>query len=349
MRYSNILIALSIVLVGCKPDLQEPNVPEVTQLSDGMLVLCEGLFQHNNATISWVTLPSGESDRNFFETKTARGLGDTGNDMQRYGGKIYIVVNVSSTIEVMDAHDFSPLKHIEMMQNGQSKQPRSLAFANGNAYVTCFDGYVDVIDTLTLNVIQRIPVGENPEGLAVANNKLYVANSGGLNFPNVDSTLSVIDLNSHTELQKITVGKNPGAVLANSSGAIFVIARGDYGSTPSRLRKIDSNTDQLINDSYSFDVTGIAPMSSSQMLVYNASGIRRFDYAVDGLDYSYPINISQIYTLYGVAYHPIEDCLYILDAMNYTNQGYVRKFALDGTLLSSYQTGLNPSRILFFQ
>jgi YVTN family beta-propeller protein len=69
--------------------------------------------------------------------------------------------------------------------------------------------------------VQRIAVGQNPEGLAVSNGKLYVANSGGLNFPDVDSTVSVIDLTTHTELLKITVGKNPGGVCVDSEGDVL--------------------------------------------------------------------------------------------------------------------------------
>lgn len=348
MKYFSLITIITLGLVGCKEDPPAPGTSDVQKLENGMLVLCEGLFQHNNSSVSWVELPGGNSIGNFFETKTTRGLGDTGNDMAQYGSKIYIVVNVSSTIEVMRASDFLPVKQIEMMDGGQPKQPRSMAFANGNVYVSCFDGYVDVIDTATLTVTERIAVGANPEGVAIANNKLYVANSGGLNFPNVDTTVSVINLASHTELTKVTVGPNPGGVLANDAGDVFVIARGDYGAVPSRLRKIDSGTDQVVNNTYTFDISGMAPMNSTDMIVYDATGIRRFNFQADAIDFTYPLNMSEIHTLYGVVYHPSEQNLYVLDAMGYTNQGFVRKFSTSGNLISSYQVRLNPSKILFF-
>ncbi|GAB5418664.1 MAG: hypothetical protein Crog4KO_04210 [Crocinitomicaceae bacterium] len=348
MKYFNLLILVSLLLVGCKEDQPEPFVPTVDKLENGMVVLCEGLYQQNNSTISWVQLPGGAQDASFFETKTARALGDTGNDMLRYGGKIYIVVNVSSTIEVMNALDFTPVKQIEMMEGGQPKQPRSLAFANGNVYITCYDGYVDVLDTSSLEVSQRIAVGANPEGLAVSNNKLYVANSGGLNFPNVDTTVSVIDLTSNTELQKITVGMNPGGVFANDAGEVFVIARGDYGGVPSRLRKIDATTDQVVNASYGFDISGMSAMSATDMIVYDADGVYRFNFQTDQVEETFAINMSAVNTLYGVKYQPTENALYLMDAMGFTNQGVIRKYDTSGNFISSYQVGLNPSKILFF-
>lgn len=342
------LLPVLVLLVACKKDPVEPT-PEVpsSDLQNSMLVLCEGLFQHNNSTVSWVNFENDGINANFFEYQAGRNLGDTGNDMQRYGGKVYVVVNVSSTIEVLDTKTFKPVAQIEMQDGGQAKQPRSIAFANGKAYVSCYDGYVDVIDTITLTVTQRIPVGSNPEGVAVFNNQLYVANSGGLNFPDVDSTVSVIDLTTHAELTKITVGANPGAVLSNGLGDIFVISRGDYGAIPSRLKRINTATNQL-EETYAFDITGLAQYDSYKMLVYNATGISRFDYQLNAIDQHDFIDISNVQTLYAVAFNPADNNIYVMDAMGYTNLGFIRKYSNSGTWIKDYQVGLNPSKIIFY-
>ncbi len=345
MKYIS-FIGLIVLFSACKKP--EPVAdPSSAELTNSMLVLCEGLFQHNNSSITWVDFSDESDHHNFFESQVQRSLGDTGNDIKRYGGKIYVVVNVSSTIEVMDAKTFKPIAQIPMFANGQSKQPRSLAFASGKAYVTCFDGFVDVIDTSNLSVTQRIPVGENPEGLAVSNGKLYVANSGGLNFPNVDSTVSVIDLTQNMEISKITIGKNPGGVLVNNAGEIFVIARGDYGADPSRLKKIDPLTDQVI-ETYSFNISGMNPMDNDNMLVFNATSVSRFNFQSNGIAQQDFIDLTDVYTLYNVVYRPSDGHFYVMDAMNYTNLGFVRKYNNAGVLVKSYQVGLNPSKIIFY-
>ena len=345
MKYVSFFILL-VVLASCKKP--HPADPEpIEKIENSMLVLCEGLFQHNNSSVTLVDFATNASQTQFFETQTGRSLGDTGNDMKRYGGKIYVVVNVSSTIEVMNAGNFKSVKQIEMFANGQPKEPRSIAFSGGYAYVSCYDGFVDVIDTATLTVTQRIPVGANPEGLAVSNNKLYVANSGGLNYPNVDSTVSVIDLPSNIELQKITVGNNPGSILVNESGDVFVIARGNYGTIPSRLKRIDPATDQVV-DNYSFDISGMTSYNADNMLVYNASGISRFNFTSNGIAQSNFVDISGVQTLYGVEYNPNDDGIYVLDAMSYVNLGYVYKYSTSGNLLKTFNVGLNPSKIVFY-
>lgn len=339
-----------LLVVACKKDQPEDTVIEDT-LDNGMIVLCEGLFQYNNASVSWVDFENGSVANNLFVSKTGRQLGDTGNDMKQYGGKIYIVVNVSSSIEVMDATTFKPIHQISMIAGGTAKQPRSLAFHNGYVYVTCYDGYVDVIDTASLNITQRIQVGANPEGLSIANNKLYVANSGGLNFPQPDSTISVIDLNTHTEIKKITVGMNPGGVITDSQGDIYAIIRGDYAGVPSRMVRINTQTDVLA-ETFPFDASGLYPMNDQFLLSFynystDESSIGLFDPMTEALVSSNYISTAGITTLYGMKYNPSKNTIFILDGMNYTNTGYVREYSTTGVELKNYHVGLNPSKIIF--
>mgnify|MGYP003667534376 FL=1 len=255
--------SLLLVLISCKKEPEEIVVNST--LENGMVILCEGLFQQNNSSVSWVNFSNSTITNTLFQDRAFRLLGDTGNDMQRYGNKIYIVVNASSTVEIIDALSFKPLQQILMQNGGIAKQPRSVAFYGSNAYVSCYDGFVDVIDTTSMLVTQRIQVGANPEGMAVANNKLYVANSGGLNFPNVDSTLSVIDLSTNTELQKIVIGKNPGSVIADSQGEIYVINRGNYGAIPSSISRVSSQTDAVLSE-LSINATVITHMNSDFLI-----------------------------------------------------------------------------------
>jgi len=344
------LVIIGVSLISCKKNQLEVTTVDES-LENGMIVLCEGLFQYNNASVSWVNFDSGAIANNLFTAKTGRQLGDTGNEMKQYGGKIYIVVNVSSTIEVMDAATFKPIQQISMISNGSAKQPRSLAFNNGNVYVTCYDGFVDVIDTTSLIITQRIQVGSNPEGLSVANNKLYVSNSGGLNFPTPDSTVSVIDLNTHTEIKKITVGMNPGGVITDSQGDIYTIIRGDYAGVPSRMVRIDTQNDVLA-ETFAFDASALYPMNDQFLISYynystETSTIGLFNPLTETLTSANYMSTAGITTLYGMKYNPSTNTIFILDAMNYTNTGYVREFSTSGVQLTSYHVGLNPTKIIF--
>ena len=140
------------------------------------------------------------------------GLGDTGNDMIIYGSKLYVVMNGTSQVTVINASTGSLIRRIDFVDGANPKSPRYATAARGRVFVTSYDNTVSVIDTSSLSIVGSVTVGANPDGIAATNNYLYVANSGSYNFPDVDSTVSVIDINTLTETRKITVGKNPNKI-----------------------------------------------------------------------------------------------------------------------------------------
>ena len=344
-------VVLILLFFSCKKDKPATNFV-ASHLSNGMVVLCEGLFQQNNSTVSWVDFTNSNVSNTLFLEKVGRQLGDTGNDIQQYGGKIYIVVNVSSTIEVIDANTFQTIQQIPMINGGVSKQPRSIVFHGSNAYVTCYDGFVDVIDTSTFSITQRIQVGANPEGMAISNNKLYVSNSGGLNFPNVDSTLSVIDLSTNAELQKIVIGKNPSGVIADLQGEIYVINRGDQGAIPSSITRVDSQNDVVLSN-YPINATHIVKMNNDFLIANydystNLNTVSVFDPVNEVITNANLIPSAGITSLYGIHYNAIKNQIFISDAMNFTNSGYIRSYTSNGSHLQDYHVGLNPNKIVFY-
>lgn len=350
MRFRIIILFVALALVSCKKKKPEDSPAAPNYLSGGVLVLNEGLFNHNNASLTWLNMSNGSLISDFFEQKTNRGLGDTGNDMQRYGNKIYIIVNVSSTIEVMNASTGDAITQISMINGSTPKQPRFITFKGSKAFITCYDGYVDVLDTASLTITQRIQVGANPEGMAISNNRLFVCNSGGLNFPDVDSTVSVIDLNTLSEITKITCGPNMGDIAVDESGEIYAISRGDYGSTPSRMHRI--NPVSLVKEeTFNFDASSITEYGN-QFIIVNSSGstvhTKLFNTTSETLSSSDFFDLTNVETLYGIQYRASNNKFYICDAMGYTVNGKIHIFNTSGILEQSFNVGLNPNSILFY-
>jgi hypothetical protein len=350
MRLSSIFL-IAILFSACHKD-QVPQT-SVDHFEKGMLVLCEGLFQQNNSSLSWINKSSGEVELEFFTAKNGRLLGDTGNDMQRYGGKIYIVVNNSNTLEIISATTGKSIKQVTMYDGAIAKQPRNITFYEGNAFITCYDGYVDILDTASLSITQRIKVGSNPEGLVVAQNKLFVSNSGGLAGSIGDSTVSIIDLSTFQETTKLTVGRNPGAIVLDAEGEIYVIARGNYSNIPSRMVRIDTQNENVL-ETFPFDASGMCKMGNNLLVTYynyatHENQIRLFDAQNEVVLEDNFISTSQITTLYGIYYYPNSNKIYCLDAMGFVNTGYVRQYSASGVYEKSFHVGLNPSKIIFYE
>ncbi|MBI2258727.1 MAG: hypothetical protein HYU67_07490 [Flavobacteriia bacterium] len=348
MKYKLFLIAL-IVLFSCKKKEQITIPIPVSELKNGLLVLNEGLFQHNISNLTWVDLSNNAINNEFFEQKTGRKLGDTGNDIQKYGNKIYIIVNMSGTVEVLNANDGTSLKQISFVENNQNKQPRKISFSEGKAFVSCFDGYVDVIDTTSLKIIKRIKVGSNPDNILSFNQKIYVSNSGGLNFPELDSTLSVIDPVLLTEIKKITIGKNPGKIVGINQ-QLYVLTRGNYSTIPAKIKKVDVSSENVTELSIS-DPLLIEKMEDQLLVVYsNSNQVKLGKYSIlnSVWENTQWISLNAFQQLYSLHYDQKTSKLYLFDAMDYTSSGYLKEYDLNGSFIQEFKCSIIPSELIVF-
>lgn len=346
-----------VFLFSCddmEDQLREPDplpVAEPTQI----FVLSEGLFNMNNSTLAMYNLLTGETNADYFLSVNHRGLGDTANDMGFYGSKLYIVVNVSSQIEVIDAKTGLSLKQIPMFnEKNIARQPRYIDFYDGKAYVCSFDGTVARIDTASLEIEKVVTCGKNPDGICITNGKIYVSNSGGLNYPDYDNTVSVIDLSGFSEIKKITVGTNPYKLHADNEGDVYIVTRGSYGVEPYRFQKISSITDQLTKSFDDIQALNFT-IHNDTAYIYNydfgtqKSWIKVFDCRQEKtITENFISDGTVLNTPFGIEVNPSNGDVYVLDACSFTAWGNVLCFDRCGKLkFRLKEIGLNPNKLVF--
>ncbi len=356
-----IFVVISCFLISCDDmhDMEKQQIYPKDVTTTEMYILSEGGFNYNNSTLAKYNFnKTAESklQRTFFQTINKRGLGDTANDMQRYGSKIYIVVNVSSQVEVIDSKTGKSLKRIPFFNEmGKPRQPRYIDFFKGKAYVCSFDGTVSKIDTTELNVEKTINVGQNPDGICITNGKIYVTNSGGLNSPNYGNSVSVIALNSFEEIKRIEVGVNPYKIHADSQGDVYVVTRGNYTDINSAFHKIDSEIDELVCtfnniEPYNFEIFEDKAYLYGHNFKTEENWIKVFDCIKERVvnDDFIKDKKEKIKTLYAISINPINRDVYILDAQDYLNFGDVLCFDKMGNFkFRINEVGINPNHIIF--
>lgn len=342
-----VLVLLAVSMMAChKPEV----TPDKTYIDrNGVFILNEGLWNHNNSTISYYNLKNGYVNADIFTAVNHRGLGDTGNDLQRYGSKLYCVVNTSENIQVMNLYTAEVVGTVSL----QGKSPRRICFSGSKAYVSCFDGTVVRIDTATLAVETAVTVGPNPEGVCVANGKLYVANTGGYNAPNYGTTVSVIDLGTFAVTKNIPVALNPTRLyLEPNQQNIYLISSGDYNEVKSCLQKISPVTDEVVSV-YNMELNNMAFYGNSAYFYsYDFSTeeytVQIFDLSSETVTNSHFITDGTTLKVpYGIAINPRNGDVYLTDAQNFTVNGDVYCFGQDGKRKFSFEVGINPSVIVF--
>ena len=353
LKLKNLFIGIAAVtaLASCHKDKINPNTDKpVDPLTNkaGIYILNQGNFNANNSTLTYYNYASKLLVPDQFKAVNARGLGDTGNDIKIYGSKMYIVVNVSSTLEVVDAKTAKSIKQISLVNNTVARQPRSVAFYKNMALITSYDGTVAVLDTASLAITKYIQVGRNPEQLVVANNKLYVANSGGLDFGNPDKTVSVVDLTTLTETKKITVGVNPVSLAADSYGDVYVISFGDFDKILPSMTIINTATDVVKKQSDLAAAYGTPIIISGDFAYFITSDnkIQVYNVKTETVDRtSFITDATVVTTPFGLKIDEETGELFVTDAKDYKSNGEVFAFDKTGKKEYSLTTGISPGAI----
>ena len=373
MKRTLILILALLALTACR-EPEEITPSTGTDVGggeagpiEGFFLLNEGNMGSNKCTLDYYDYASGIYLKNIYPERNpgvVQELGDVGNDLAIYDGKLWAVVNCSNLVEVMDA---KTARHIAQISIPNC---RYIVFKDDYAYVSSYAGPVEVdpnyrlgyvarIDIKSLQVKDTCVVGYQPEEMVVCGDKLYVANSGGYRVPDYDNTVSVVDLATFKEVRKIEVAPNLHRMELDAYGKIWVSSRGDYYDIPPMTYIIDTQSDSVIECLELLACTDMT-LCGDSLFVYSNS----WSYFTQTSDVNYAIvdvkshrvvtrrfitdgTDSQFQNPYGIAVNPVNRDILVTDARDYITPGKVYCYSPEGRLKWSATTGDIPSRIVF--
>lgn len=336
----------------------------------GMYLVNEGNMGSNKCTLDYLDFANGYYIRNLYSERNpdvVKELGDVGNDIQVYGNKLYVVVNCSHKVEVLDAKTCVRISQIDI------PNCRYIRFYRGKAYVTSYVGPVQIdpdapqgavyrVDTTSLAVEAKVTVGYQPDELAVLGEYLYVANSGGYRAPDYDNTVSVIEMERFKQVQKIPVGINLHRIRADRYGKLWVTSRGDYKSVHSNLyvlQKRPGYNEMVVTDTLAIPCSNLCisgdslfyystewnEYTQSNAISYGIIDVRTKaviskNFITDGTE-------GDIKIPYGIAVHPQTKDVYVTDAKNYVSSGTLYCYTKDGRRKWGVRTGDIPAHMVF--
>ena len=369
-------IALLAASASCERDevlidivqtqVAEPSMTDVY----GFYLLNEGNMGSNKASIDYFDATTGTYNRNIYAARNptvVKELGDVGNDITIYGSKMYAVINCSHKVEVLTPDSALRIAQIDI------PNCRYALGHDGYLYVSSYVGPVQIdptaprgavfkVDTTSLTVTGSVEVGYQPEEMTIIGDRLYVANSGGYRVPDYDNTVSVIDLNSFTVTDVITVEQSANfhRIDHDSHGRLWLSSRGDYyGNINSDLLVInpaskqvvkemkipvsdmwtDGDTLYTISTEWSY-VTGQNTVSYSKIDMDRMEVLDR-NIIKDGTE-------KRIQIPYGIAVNPVTKDFYVCDAKSYVVSGTIYCFGSDGRLKWEQTTGQIPAHFAFY-
>ena len=373
MRILKLLLwLLPLCLFSCREDEyvtymtdEDTGVPSVEETHfDGLYILNEGNMGSNRCTLDYLDLSGTDSTIHYYRNiyaernpSTVKELGDVGNDIGIYGSKLWIVVNCSNKVEVCEARSTRRLGQVNI------DNCRYLAFDGGFVYVSSYAGPVQVaencplgrvykVDTLTMQKVDSVVVGYQPEEMAIVDGKLYVANSGGYRVP------LYIDLATFQVIKEIEVDVNLHRLLADSHGQLWVSTRGNYFDVAPALYclKDDKVVARLEIPISSMTIVGDSLYYIGTTFSYVDGGYKKdfgiVDVALQRCSVAVTFEAPEIKNItlpYGIIVNPHDRDFYILDAKNYVSSGELLHFDANGHFLWRVSTGDIPSRGVFLE
>jgi len=230
-----LVFLLLIILSSCDPKKEdEPDLKTtVDTWSESKVLICnEGNFGWGNASVSIFDTDEETVSNEVFKSANEYGLGDVCQSAYYFDDKIYIVVNNSGKIEVVNQNDFKVNSTID----GLISPRYFLPVSSSKAYVTdLYANEISIIDLNTNSVSGSIKCNGWTEELIKSGNKVYVSNPE-------KSYLYVVDVSSDQISDSIEVGAGVSSIQVDSLGLIWCLRSND---APALLR---INTDNSISE-----------------------------------------------------------------------------------------------------
>ncbi|MBQ8455046.1 MAG: hypothetical protein IJ537_06895 [Bacteroidaceae bacterium] len=348
-----------------------------------IIILNEGMWQSDNGRISYFENGSIVSNQ-WFRDKNKKKIGDTPNDIIRVNDNLFaIAVNWSNIVQFIRA-DGKAVAATEDIPNN-----RRLCSDGKYVYVTSYGhecettkgtvyftkGYVAKIDLSNYKVVATCEVGYEPEGIALYDGRLFIANTGGYAEQEGDheyeTTVSIVNAGTMKLEKNIdTHVANLFGEMSQSGKYLCINSPGDYYETSAcglifdcekALKGEDcyvvfdypvtyntTTTDghffavgsafSYITGNYEFSCLTIEPWTA--MKTKGESGIE------EKLPGTLQADFADMNQPYGLYVNPYSGYIYGSDAGSFDGAGYLYQWSPEGKLLGKHKVYINPGHFL---
>lgn len=225
------------------------SVPQIhAQTLEQVYVLNQGAFLQGNASITAYDPATGETRQNVFQAVNDREIGDIAEYSALINGKLYILVSNSDKIEIVNPETFVAETTIFVDDFGGGSPNWIEQVSETKAYISNLTtNTVSILDLKSDEITGAVEVGPNPEGIAVANGKAYIA----LTEFGEGREIAIVDIATDALIETLEVHDNPRYPFVSSDGLVWVLSTGNFGfgdlpESFGQLRAVDPETDTVV-------------------------------------------------------------------------------------------------------
>jgi len=339
------VLMVLIITISCERNRLDPfkEDPEESFINgDGVFIVNEGNFTWGNGSLSFYSYDSSKMFNDVFMEINERPLGDVPNSMTIYNDYAYIVVNNSGKVEVVKKNSLESVTTIPGLIS-----PRNIAVINDlKAYVTSlYSDSVRILDLKKNTVSGYINIRRTSESIIVSGNKAFVSCWYGGN------EVMVINTDSDEVIDSVEVGKEPESMVIDKKYRLWVLCNGGWArENYAKLIGISTRTHEIIK-TFTFpskldSPSGLTINGTADTLFFIEKGVRTMN--IDALSLpseSWIDNKGRFF--YKIAVNPVNGDIFVTDAADYQQKGFVYIYNNKGDSLAAYQAGIIPGSMCF--
>jgi DNA-binding beta-propeller fold protein YncE len=345
------LILVLVVLKACEKDPLDVKGAGL-DFSRGVFIINEGNFLAGNASISFYDPGLDTVHNQVFYRANQSPLGDVANSMTIWNGMAYVPVNNSGRIYIMDP--------VSMEYQGKITgltSPRYISVIHQDkAYVSdLVDKRINMVDPTAYKSLDSSGISGHIDLKKYSTEQILL--SGTVAFMacwSYGDMVFVVDTETDSLVDSIQVGKQPNSMVMDKNGDIWVLCDGGYTGSPYGQEKASLWYINGVSHNGMRKMEFGNLMDSPVDLAINASGDTLFylngDVCRTGIGNVEPGifiegNGKQFY---GLGIDPGDNTVYVADAVDYQQNGWVYAYTTTGVLLDSFRVGINPGFFCFF-
>ena len=336
----SIYLILFILFSSCVKLNPVENINNISINGNGLVLIGnEGNFQYGNASLSGYNKNTKEVVNNLYQNINQEPIGDVLHSISHIEHQLFLVVNNSGKILVIDDESF--LKNYEI--NNLTSPRKIIKVDNSKFYITdiyankifIYNQYDNSLDEITLS-------GWN-EDMLMQNGKVFVGNI-------TNNMIYVINSSDDLIIDSIHVGTSPVSIQEDSRGNLWVLSQGNLilNENPS-IAIIETQNHSVIKSFYLENNQSY----SSHLNIDNETNkvflINKHIYKFQNLDDTIPQLIlpNNNNNFYNLRINPYNKDLYITDAKDYIQNGSLIIIDSIGNFKEVIETGIIPKSIIF--
>lgn len=336
MKLSKILMsAFAFTLlfnISCRNE--DPITPDAPKgaYENGILITNEGNFGSPTASVSFISNDLNTVENNIYSANNGQApLGDVLQNIGVQGDNAYLILNNSNKIEIVNRYTFKKTATV----TEKISQPRYIAFANNNYYVTNSSGsskFVTVYSTATNAFVKKIDLASTGERIVEAGGKIIVQNAAYSS----GNKLTFINPTSNTIESVLSVPTGTIQKTISNGGYVYTIAS---TSTDSYIYKI--NPSGTINSSVTLTGIGNAnnlEIDGTKFIFSSGNNVYTMDMNTTTVPTTPIITLTNTTwsSMYG--FGVVDGKIFISDANGFTADSTVDIYSTSGSLLKTITT-----------